>query len=82
VVRKETERQGDVPPLREGSGADQEPLTIDIAGVDRQAYEGWRNGDGGGTHGCHWGASLLGNDSVAVNGQVDQQRSKATKLVR
>ena len=67
------ERRGDVPPLREGSGADQEPLSIDIAGVDQQASEGWRNGDGGGAHGCHWGASLLGNDSISVN---DPKRPK------
>jgi hypothetical protein len=73
VVRDGTERRGDVPPLGEGSGANQEPRPLDIAGVDRQACEGGRNGGRGGTHGGHRGASFLGNDSVSVHGQVGEQ---------
>jgi hypothetical protein len=73
VVLYGAERRGNVTPLGEGSRADQEPRPLDIAGVDRQTCEGGRNGDGGGTHGCHRGESLLGNDSVSVNVQVGEQ---------
>jgi hypothetical protein len=73
VVPYGAERRGDDPPLGEGSGANQEPRPLDIAGVNRQACEGGRNGDGGGTHWGHRGESLLGNDSVSVRDQVGKQ---------